>query len=113
VGKSPASVFTAQAEATDSSSLKKTKEILLLLEALQLQRSFVLLNEFFPFGSVSDAVLPAVYSHVCYIIFTSSSHLFLCPPSGLVDMGVHSYTFFYYSIVWQAKYVSEPSFDVI
>jgi hypothetical protein len=30
----------------------------LLLEALQLQRSFGLLNEFFPFGSVSDAVLP-------------------------------------------------------
>ena len=43
--------------------------LLLLLEALQLQRSFGLLNEFFPFGSVSDAVLPVSYSHVCYITF--------------------------------------------
>jgi hypothetical protein len=43
--------------------------LLLLLEALQLQRSFVLLNEFFPFGSVSDAVLPVSYSHVYYITF--------------------------------------------
>jgi hypothetical protein len=42
---------------------------LLLLEALQLQRSFGLLNEFFPFGSVSDAVLPVTYYHVCYITF--------------------------------------------
>jgi hypothetical protein len=61
----------------------------LLPEALQLQRNFGLLNEFFPFGSVSDAVLPVVYSHVYYVIFTSSSHLFLGLPSGLVDMGVH------------------------
>jgi hypothetical protein len=30
---------------------------LLLLEALQLQRNFGLLHEFFPCGSVSDAVL--------------------------------------------------------
>ena len=43
--------------------------VLLLLEALQLQRSFGLLNEFFPFGSVSDAVLPVSYSHVGYITF--------------------------------------------
>ena len=42
---------------------------LLLLEALQLQRSFGLLNKFFPFGSVSDAVLPVSYSHVGYITF--------------------------------------------
>jgi hypothetical protein len=32
--------------------------LLLLLEALQLQRSFGLLNEFLPFDLVSDAVLP-------------------------------------------------------
>ena len=43
--------------------------LLLLLEALQLQTSFGLLNEFFPFGSVSDAVLPVSYSHICYITF--------------------------------------------
>jgi hypothetical protein len=43
--------------------------LLLLLEVLQLQRRFGLLNEFFPFGSVSDAVLPVRYSHVCYITF--------------------------------------------
>jgi hypothetical protein len=32
--------------------------LLLLLKALQLQRSFGLPNEFFPFGVVFDAVLP-------------------------------------------------------
>jgi hypothetical protein len=42
--------------------------LLLLLEALQLQGSFGLLNDFIPFGSVPDAVLPVVYSHVFYII---------------------------------------------
>ena len=36
--------------------------LLLLLEALQLQGSFGLLNEFFPFGPVSDAVPPVCYS---------------------------------------------------
>jgi hypothetical protein len=41
--------------------------LLLLLEALQLQRSFGLLNEFLPFGPVSDAVLPVCYFHPCYI----------------------------------------------
>jgi len=40
---------------------------LLLLEALQLQRSFDLLNEFLPFGPVSNAVLPVCYFHSCYI----------------------------------------------
>jgi hypothetical protein len=42
--------------------------LLLLLKALQLPRSFGLLNEFFPFGPVSDAVLP-IYFHFCYITF--------------------------------------------
>jgi len=41
--------------------------LLLLLEALQLQRSFGHLNEFLPFGPVSDAVLPVCYFHPCYI----------------------------------------------
>ena len=40
---------------------------LLLLEALQLQRSFGLLNEFLPFGPVSDAFLPVCYFHLCYV----------------------------------------------
>ena len=40
--------------------------LLLLLEALQLQRSFGLLNEFLPFDPVSDAFLP-VYFHLCYV----------------------------------------------
>ena len=35
----------------------------LLSEALQLQRSFGLLNECLPFGPVSDAVLPVCYFH--------------------------------------------------
>jgi hypothetical protein len=39
----------------------------LLLEALQLQRSFGLLNEFLPFDPVSDAVFPVYYFHPCYI----------------------------------------------
>jgi hypothetical protein len=43
--------------------------LLLLLEALQLQRSFGLLNEFLPFGPVSNAVLPVCYFHPCYITF--------------------------------------------
>jgi len=43
--------------------------LLLLLEVLQLQRCFGLLNEFFAFGPVSDAVLPICYFHFCYITF--------------------------------------------
>jgi hypothetical protein len=50
--------------------------LLLLLEALQLQRSFGLLNEFLSFASIAVAVLPVVYSLAYYIIFTSSFHLF-------------------------------------
>ena len=45
------------------------KNLLLLLKALQLQRSFDLLNEFFPFGPVYDAVFPICYFHFCYITF--------------------------------------------
>jgi hypothetical protein len=41
--------------------------LLLLLEALQLQRSFGLLNEFLPIDPVSDAALPVGYFHPCYI----------------------------------------------
>ena len=41
--------------------------LFLLLEALQLQRSFGLLKGFLPFGPVSDAVLPVCYFHPCYI----------------------------------------------
>jgi hypothetical protein len=41
--------------------------IIILLKAVQLQGSFGLLNEFFPFGTVSDAVLPICYFHPCYI----------------------------------------------
>ena len=43
--------------------------LLLLLEVLQLQGSFGLLNEFFPFGPVSDAVPPVCYFHICYVTF--------------------------------------------
>jgi len=41
--------------------------LLLLLKALQLQRSFGVLNEFFPLGPVSDAFLPICYFHFCHI----------------------------------------------
>ena len=40
-----------------------------ILKALQLQGSFGLLNEFFPFGPVSDAVPPVCDFHICYITF--------------------------------------------
>jgi len=43
--------------------------IIIILKALQLQRSFGLLNEFFPFGPVSDAVPPVCYFHICYVTF--------------------------------------------
>ena len=41
--------------------------LLLLSKVLQLQRSFVLLNECLPFGPVSDAVLPVCYFRPCYV----------------------------------------------
>ena len=43
--------------------------LLFLLKALQLQGSFGLLNEFFPFGPVSNAVPPVCYFHICYVTF--------------------------------------------
>ena len=41
--------------------------LILILKALQLQGSFGLLNEFFPFEPVSDAVPPVRYFHICYV----------------------------------------------
>ena len=58
---------------------------LLLLEALQLQRSFGLLSEFLPFGSVSDAVLPVCYFHPCYIALYIILPSILGLPSDLAD----------------------------
>jgi len=53
----------------------------ILLEALQLQRSFGLLNEFLPFGPVSDVFLPVCFISIFLMsLFTSSSHLFLGLP---------------------------------
>jgi len=43
--------------------------LLLLLKALQLQGIFDPLNEYFPLGPVSDAVLPVCYFHICYVTF--------------------------------------------
>jgi hypothetical protein len=82
---------------------------LLLLQALQLQRSFRLLNEFIPFHPVSDAVLP-VYFHPCYIalyfilpsLFRSSSLSFYCGCPLI-------YFFFYHAVIWHTMYMSEPS----
>jgi len=48
-------------------SVTKFLLLLFLLEALHLQTSFGLLNEFLPFGPVSDAVLLVRYFHPCYI----------------------------------------------
>jgi len=52
-----------------SRSSQAGKYYLLLLEALQLQGRFGLLNEFFPFGPVSVAVPPVCYFHICYVTF--------------------------------------------
>ena len=41
--------------------------LLLLFEALQLQRRFGLLDECLPFGPVSDAALQDFYVHPCYV----------------------------------------------
>jgi hypothetical protein len=76
-----------------STNIRYLLLLLFLLEALQLQRGFGLLNEFLPFGPVSNAVLPVCYFHPLYRLFTSSSHLFLGLPSNLVSTGDHSYTF--------------------
>ena len=43
--------------------------LLLLFKVLQLQRSFGLLNEFFPFGPGFYAVPPVCYFHICYITY--------------------------------------------
>ena len=48
-------------------SAGKPDLLLLPLQALQLQRSFGLLNEFLPFSPISDAALPVCYFHPCYI----------------------------------------------
>jgi len=56
--------------------------------------SFGLLNEFFPFGPVSDAVLPICYFHFCYITFYIILPPIFRSPSDLVNVGAHSYTFF-------------------
>jgi hypothetical protein len=48
---------------------------LLLLEALQLQRNFGLLNEILPFDPVSDADLSVCYFHPSYIALN------IIPPS--------------------------------
>jgi len=69
--------------------------LLLLLEVLQLQGSFGLLNEFLPLGPVSDAVLPVCYFHPCYIA------LYIIIPSIFRSS--------YHAVIWQTMYVSEPS----
>ena len=48
-------------------TLTNQNSILLLSEALQLQRSFGLLNKCLPFDPFSDAVLPVCYFHPCYV----------------------------------------------
>jgi hypothetical protein len=47
----------------DTGYLHHLAHYILLLKALQLQRSFGLLNDFIPFGSVLDAVLPCFLHH--------------------------------------------------
>ena len=81
--------------------------LLLSLEALQLQRSFGLLNECLPFGPVSDAVLSICYFHPCYVALCII-HLFFGLPSDLFSAGDPLIYFFYHAVIWHTLYVSEP-----
>jgi len=82
--------------------------LLLLIKALYLQGSFGLLNKFFPFGPVSDAVPPVCYFHICYVtLYIILPHI-LGLPSDLVSAGDHSYTFFYHAIVCHTVYMTKP-----
>ena len=67
--------ITHESAAFSSTYNKCGAQNLLLLKALQLQGSSGLLNEFFPFGPVSDAVPPVCYFHICYVTF----YIFLPP----------------------------------
>ena len=58
-------------------SVRPSVLLRLLLKALQLQGSFGLLNEFFPFWPVSDAVPPVCYFHICHVTFLH--HPSVCP----------------------------------
>ena len=83
--------------------------LLLLLEAIQLQRSFSLLNELFPFGSISAAVLPVSYSHVCYITFyIILPHVFRSSFWSCWH-GCPLIYFLYHAIIWHSIYMSKPS----
>jgi hypothetical protein len=53
---------------------------------------FGLLNDFFPFTPVLDAVLPIIYFHDIQIILTSFSHPVWGLPNDLIAIGFHSYT---------------------
>ena len=100
--------ITYETAAFSSTYNKCGAQNLLLLQALQLQGSFGLLNEFFPFWPVSDAVPPVCYFHICYItlyiilppIFTSSQ--WSC------YRGWPLIYFFCHAIVWHTVYVSKP-----
>jgi len=54
----------------------------------------------FHFGRFLMQSLQFVIAIFVMSLFTSSSHLFLGLPSGLVTAGDHSYNFFYHAIVW-------------
>ena len=84
--------------------------LLLLSEALELQRSFGLLNECLPFGPVSDAGLPICYFHPCYVALYIILPSIFDLPSDLVSAGDHSYTLLtYHAAIWHTMYLSEPS----
>ena len=67
--------------------------LLLLLEALQLQRSFGLLNQFLPFVPVSDAFLPVCYFQLCYVALYIVFPSIFRPSYRLVCAGDNSHTF--------------------
>jgi hypothetical protein len=66
--------------------MNPTRFTILLLKALQLQKSFGLLNEFFPFEPVSDAVLSICYWFIILLsMFISLLYMLratMCPSSG-------------------------------
>jgi len=78
---------------------------LLLLEALKLQRRFGFLNEWLPFGPVSDAVLPVCYFHPCYV----APPIYFLVLVAILLVRVTTHILFYHAIIWHTMYVSEPS----
>ena len=91
-------------------NLHLTGFIYFLLKALQLQRSFGLLNEFFPFCPLSYAVLPVLL--FSSLLYRSLHHppIYVLAFLAILLVRVTTHVLFvYHAVVWRTMYVSEPS----